>query len=228
VNQMKQLKYWLPLLVLILISCQTGTENNNITDETSGIKTETTVESRLDPDLPSKNFEGMEFVFLNRGLEENGTIKHFSEAASNEENGELMNDAVYRRNRSIEAKYNVEIKGVISNDLREVTENAKIVSRNVNESSKGVIEIALGAVDLSHASEEAAMNSERASNSLTNISDSLKSITSRTIELNNSIIEIDNSSGGVTTIAEETNEAVKKINTLVEDFNKSISKYKLN
>jgi methyl-accepting chemotaxis protein len=118
--------------------------------------------------------------------------------------------------------------GVISNDLREVAENAKIVSRNVNESSKGVIEIALGAVDLQHASEEAAMNSERASNSLTNISESFKHITGRTIELNNSIIEIDNASGKVTTIAEETNEAVIKINNLVEEFNESISRYKLN
>ena len=115
----------LSLLILFISACQadsnqnTNFENNDLTTTGSSDSEETpveTVEPRLKPDLPEKDFEGLEIRLLGRQHEPEMTVKHFSETGSEEENGELMNDAIYRRNRTIEGRYNVNIKGIISSD----------------------------------------------------------------------------------------------------------------
>ena len=118
----------LTLFILLISACQknlnpnNNMENNDIipndnnNGETQEVQEIETTESRLMPDLPEKDFEGMTITLLGRLYEPEMTVKHFSETGSDEENGELMNDAIYKRNRTIEAKYNIKISGKISND----------------------------------------------------------------------------------------------------------------
>ena len=116
----------LTLFILLISACKADSnQNNNMANndiisndngETSEAQEIETPESRLMPDLPAKDFEGMTLTLLGRLYEPEMTVKQFSETGSEEENGELMNDAIYRRNRAVEAKYNVKINGKISND----------------------------------------------------------------------------------------------------------------
>ena len=57
--------------------------------------------------LPESDFEGYEFRILTRD-----TPHHSMYIDSEQENGEYINDAVYRRNRIIEEAYNVKIKSI--------------------------------------------------------------------------------------------------------------------
>lgn len=71
---------------------------------------------RLTPDLPDRDFDGLEIRLLGRRYDLACNVRHYSETASEELSGELMNDAVFRRNSYIEEKYNVTITRIISND----------------------------------------------------------------------------------------------------------------
>ena len=72
----------------------------------------TTEEVKLLPDLPESNFEGYEFKIYSKGPSYNewGSM----DIAADEENGEPINDAVYKRNRYIEEKLNIKITEVPS------------------------------------------------------------------------------------------------------------------
>ena len=131
------------VLVALISACQTDSGKNNDVqndnlidggDETSenGMSPEA-AESRLEPDLPERDFNGLEITLLGRAYEPGMTVKHFSETASEEENGEIMNDAIYRRNRKIEEKYNVIIKGQISGDKGSLSGDIK---KSVNAGDK--------------------------------------------------------------------------------------------
>jgi ABC-type glycerol-3-phosphate transport system substrate-binding protein len=123
--------------VLFISACQAdpnvsddadNIRNDNVTAEPETPVIEAT-ETRLEPDLPSRDFEALEIRLLGRAIEYDGNVKHYSEASSEEETGELMNDAIHRRNRQIEAKYNVNIIGVLSNDRGSLYDD---IRRNVN------------------------------------------------------------------------------------------------
>ena len=101
------------LLCTILISCagqndtadtSSGTEN---TDENSA---ETTIPSSPEPDIPSLDYEGAEFTYLIRG----GNVNSYREkyVFAEEENGEPVNDAIYKRNRQVEEKFNIKITAI--------------------------------------------------------------------------------------------------------------------
>ena len=69
---------------------------------------------RIYPELEAKDFGGYEFTFLIR------TIKHADWAEwdhrdlyAEEINGDVINDAVYNRNKKIEEKYNIIIKEIV-------------------------------------------------------------------------------------------------------------------
>ena len=69
-------------------------------------------DQRQKPDVPDRDFEGYDFKIYSKG-------PVFNEWASldidaEEENGEPINDAVYRRNRFVEEKYNVNVMAVPS------------------------------------------------------------------------------------------------------------------
>jgi len=70
--------------------------------------TENTGETEADenPNIPAKDYGGYEFTFLV------SRSKYKQALVSDGETGDVLNDAVYRRNRFIEKKYNVKIKEV--------------------------------------------------------------------------------------------------------------------
>jgi len=109
-------------MLILCISCgansssenNTGTTDNPAAEEKS--ESTETEEEKIMPDLPEMNFGGLEIILFGRALETTGYVKNYSETASEEENGEIMNDAIYKRNRVIEEKYNVIITGKLSGD----------------------------------------------------------------------------------------------------------------
>lgn len=67
--------------------------------------------------LPEMTFEGKELRFLTRSHTTDKVVRYYSEVMSTEENGETMNDAVYRRTMAIEDKYKVKLVSDISDDV---------------------------------------------------------------------------------------------------------------
>ncbi|MCL2519131.1 MAG: hypothetical protein FWF15_11260 [Oscillospiraceae bacterium] len=99
------------LLAVVLISCGTpdsGTTKNESTNDTvlADIETESAV---IIPDLPDMDLKGETFMFYVMGYERN--INNYSvEIYAEAETGDVINDAVYRRNRTIEDRYNFEVE----------------------------------------------------------------------------------------------------------------------
>jgi ABC-type glycerol-3-phosphate transport system substrate-binding protein len=115
------------------VSSEPQSENNTASADIADIaditeEKETAGETRLEPDLPEKDFEGFEIKLLGRTITE-GSERGFGEVYSEEENGELLNDAVYKRNLTVEKKYNIKITGVISPDIASLE---KDIRKNVS------------------------------------------------------------------------------------------------
>ena len=100
------------LLSANIVSCGTGTQHGANTSGSDDVTTEP--ESTTEPvdpasvlELPDSDFKGREFRVLGNDGDRDqwDNFEIFSEA----ENGEVVNDAVFRRNRAIEEKYNVKI-----------------------------------------------------------------------------------------------------------------------
>jgi hypothetical protein len=97
---------------MAVFSCGGGDEENKNTEADGGkIPAETTEAKpvKLEPDLPASDFGGAIVNFLVRG-EDYHWYWSSREIYAESENGEPVNDAVYRRNRYIEDRYNFEIK----------------------------------------------------------------------------------------------------------------------
>ncbi|GHV13010.1 hypothetical protein FACS1894219_07060 [Clostridia bacterium] len=109
------------LTAATLTSCNTSDNTDSTTaakdaaTDAAGSTGEATSE-RLKPDLSEADFGGAEITIMGRALQDGGFVKYWSEVASEEQNGETMNDAVYKRNAYVEDKYNVRIKRLLVND----------------------------------------------------------------------------------------------------------------
>ena len=110
---MKRILSTLLLTAMILcVSCgketvSIGTDTEQSANTTS-ISSDTTSEN-LDPQIPAFDYGGYEFRILTSDIAENEMAYH--EVFSEGENGEVVNDAVYKRNVAINEKYNVKIIG---------------------------------------------------------------------------------------------------------------------
>lgn len=107
-NCVRLLALLLGLLMLAqTLACTAGTDVSG-SDTQSQETAEDTTAGILPTTLPDTDWEGREFRVLGY---ENGGYPQFSsfEIYSDGETGEVVNDAVYRRNRAIEEKYNVKI-----------------------------------------------------------------------------------------------------------------------
>ena len=71
-------------------------------------------EPEYKPVLPEVRYEGEQLVILHRDPEASTYKEIYIQAE--ERNGDLLNDAVYKRNTTIEEKYGIEIVSVINND----------------------------------------------------------------------------------------------------------------
>jgi len=74
----------------------------------------TEAETELTPDLPDEDYEGYTFTFLN-GNTANWMTTFV--VTSEAENGEAVNDAIYKRNRKTEEAFNVTIAEISSSDI---------------------------------------------------------------------------------------------------------------
>lgn len=97
------------LCALLLVSCGAG---ETATDDTTPYETANTT-AEAAPAVPIRDLGGKTFTFYVR-YEEDGFDWNVSDFCSDGEDGEPVNDAVYRRNRLIEEKYNCKIAQVKS------------------------------------------------------------------------------------------------------------------
>jgi ABC-type glycerol-3-phosphate transport system substrate-binding protein len=115
----------LVLSLLVLSSCgnktsNTGKENSEITAPVNEANNangspENTTEAIILPDLPEADFEGHEFKIATKGPTHN--VHWFArDIYAEEETGDTINDAVYKRNTHIEEKYNIVIKELPQQD----------------------------------------------------------------------------------------------------------------
>ena len=122
-------KKWISLMILfsVILGCAScgndegnpgkGTDSQNPDASVSGSKTDATEKINLESSgVEIKDFGGAEFVVLSNNVPNHAhTWKMFD---PDELNADAMNDAMYNRNKKIEAKYNIEISVVYSSDLK--------------------------------------------------------------------------------------------------------------
>ena len=108
-------------LLILIISCKANEDNNNTANSSDNMNDTTNETSNSESDLPKRNFDGMEITFLTRPINHGASERHYSEAYAEEQNAELMNDAIYKRNLAIEEKYNVKIRSIASSSSNVAT-----------------------------------------------------------------------------------------------------------
>ena len=87
-------------------------ESVTAADET--VQTETTV---IAPNIKAIDCGGRDYTILNRKVTPNYNGHPYAEFSAEEETGEVLNDAVYKRNLYIEEKYNLNIVSVEAEDV---------------------------------------------------------------------------------------------------------------
>ena len=101
------------LLSILLTSCGSAGSSDNPDATTENTDTETiaeettTADTSPDPKLEPVDCGGKEYNILSREID--GYTFPYSELYSEEQNGDIINDAVYERNRYIEDKYNLRL-----------------------------------------------------------------------------------------------------------------------
>jgi len=96
------------LLIALLASCGDGAVSNDTTASDVTDTSSAPVETGETLDLPDMDWGGREFRVLGYAAPTYTQFSNF-EIDSDGENGDVVNDAVYRRNTKIEDTYNVEI-----------------------------------------------------------------------------------------------------------------------
>ncbi|MCL2776024.1 MAG: extracellular solute-binding protein [Oscillospiraceae bacterium] len=125
----------LTLIFTTLISCNSSNANNssatdgNSTTDSNAAASDnvgTTAEQRIDPNLPSEDYGGYTFTFLSHQENSADWVQPDPrEITAEQETGDPINDAVYKRNATLEDKYNISFKLVTKPD--EKTELSKTV-----------------------------------------------------------------------------------------------------
>lgn len=111
------------MLSLFLISCNNNT-NDSQSDNSPSVdnalnsdaQEDTTEEDILSDDLEAEDFKGADFRILYRNGCSRGNWAEYEvhriEIWAEEENGDVINDALYRRNLNVENRFNVNIVGI--------------------------------------------------------------------------------------------------------------------
>ncbi len=99
-------------MLLPLASCGKAAEETAVSTETAAAETIVETETELTTELPEKDWGGQVFTVLGN---DNQTYDQFDnfEIDVEELNGEVVNDAIYNRNLSVEQLYNVSIQQVL-------------------------------------------------------------------------------------------------------------------
>ena len=105
----------LALLTASSVGCGESADTNETTDNTTAASTsdETTSDA---PELPDEDYEGYNFRILTRI--EGWGIYNNENLVVEEENGEILNDAIYTRNRTVEERFNINLTQITTtNDI---------------------------------------------------------------------------------------------------------------
>jgi len=109
----------------LLVSCQTdtGKENTQNTDadadQADSQNAGEQEEVKLYPNLEPKDFGGYEFTFLTRTIQNVDWAEwDHRDLFAEEVNGDIINDAVFNRNKKIEEKYNITINESVVTDFQ--------------------------------------------------------------------------------------------------------------
>ena len=95
----------------ILYSCKTDSKNTGDANESTNVSenaAETAGEPEISDNLPQKNYDGYNFRIYMRS-----TSYRNEDFYTEGENGDLINDAVYKRNKKIEDRFNINIVPVL-------------------------------------------------------------------------------------------------------------------
>ncbi|MCL2518349.1 MAG: hypothetical protein FWF15_07290 [Oscillospiraceae bacterium] len=103
------------LVTILLFSCSNSGEivPNKADETTTNDAIETTI-VQIREDIPVSDFNGYEFRILTRDADH-----HLKEVQAEMENGDILNDVVYRRNRAVEDKLNINIKIITTPEVTE-------------------------------------------------------------------------------------------------------------
>jgi len=125
----------LVLLSLLLISCgkdtnttapeqQNNTENKDSLNGENQNPEENQIQSNNKPvlDLPDVKYDGYNFKVMN--VAQSAMTWVYTTICVDEETGEGINDAVYKRNRTVEERFNIEIKEIIETSEDAVNQKA--------------------------------------------------------------------------------------------------------
>jgi len=103
-----------------LVSCNTAEEisgDGETTVPDVGESPEDHIAVRLYPDVPDSDFNGYVFTFITRTIDNPDWIDwDHRDIFAEEQTGDPINDAVYIRNRTVEAKYNFAVKEIVRNN----------------------------------------------------------------------------------------------------------------
>lgn len=107
------------LASITLASCGSGgaqpaSDSAASSNTVSVVTTEGT--TALTPDIPDVKYDGQKLRFLSRTVEDK-IVRFYSEIASEEITGEVMNDAVYERTSAVEEKFGVKIVNDTDGDV---------------------------------------------------------------------------------------------------------------
>ena len=117
------------ILLLILISCGNNNNNNSPNEQNKNniqdVENENIVTENLagKDELPEKDFKEKEFIIL---VNPDPAFRHFYDICVEGMNGELVNDAVYKRNLEVEERFNVKITD------RKTTDLSSSIKKNVS------------------------------------------------------------------------------------------------
>ncbi len=151
----KQLTAAALLLVTLLgtAACASSGEGTTVTDApeqtTAAAETEP-AETRLHDSVPDKDFGGKTFDILTAGNWNNEWTEIYDFQAE-EENGEPINDAVFKRNLAVEERFNVEIVEInnMGSDKGGTGKGAKFIEKSVMASDYAYDASSMGAYDVS-------------------------------------------------------------------------------
>lgn len=125
------------VLIALMLILQLGACSGAPADQEKDLSNETTAAVETEPEtvagmeranLPEKNYDGEEIVFLGGANDSSGYAWRFIDSA--EQTGEVLNDAIYVRNRKVEATYGVKISAI----LPENSSDTKVITNSINAS----------------------------------------------------------------------------------------------
>ncbi|MCL2813678.1 MAG: extracellular solute-binding protein [Oscillospiraceae bacterium] len=103
---------------VILYSCKTESDNTDLQAPAAENTTEPAniAEEEISDNLPARDFGGYNFRIYAEEEDNYTGYKHYNDIYVEEENGDILNDAVFKRNRTVEERFNINITPVFFKD----------------------------------------------------------------------------------------------------------------